>query len=88
MNVVNIAVYKEAKQNKQFRDRVRQEKIRELYSLAERAMEELDQDAMDELAGAIYDGNNTEIGSKVNRLIFKGGLFKYLDGVVGNYQCN
>ena len=85
MNVVNIAVYKEAKYNKNLRDRIRQEKIRELYTLAERAMDSLEEEAMEELAGAIFDRNNSEINTKVNKLIFKGGIFTAIDEILSDY---
>ena len=88
MKVVNLAVFKEAKQNKQFRDRIRQEKKMRLYNIAEKAMSNLGEDDMQELAGAIYDGDEQEVNEKISKLICKGSVFSFLDNALENYELS
>ena len=78
MNVINLAVYKEAKQLKQFRQRVREEKIKARFNYAKKAIPLLDQWQFEDLAGAIHDCDSNQINKKLNELIFDGAL---LDGI-------
>lgn len=79
MNVVNMAVYKEAKLNKEFRERVRQEKIKHKLEMVQKAIPFLQEDQFEDLAGTIYDGDASEISEKVDELFFTGGLILALE---------
>lgn len=82
MKVVSFMAYKEAKSNVKWREKVREEKVKQLYDFAKKAVYYLEQDELEDLAGTIHDGNKGEIGGKVNELIFQGGLLAGIEQLV------
>lgn len=79
MSVVNLAVYKEAKLNKEFHNRIKREEVEKKRRLAELAMSYLDQYELEDVASVIYDGDKEEAKCKINQLILRGSMIERIE---------
>ena len=80
MNVISLAVYKEAKCNREHQMRVKREEVMFQTEMAEKAMSYMNQYELEDLFSNIYDRHNKDQAKNmIVKLVAKGRVLSLLE---------